>query len=213
YGIDILDKPVLQGQVSSVKLTSKYGQNYECRIPDQVEQERQQEEKERVAMETGVLDLLKPMESSPCLIKTKDWWSYEFCYGKHLRQYHLEDGRISGNVMYIGYYESDFDWNNDTLRKMKSRNEFNRYHSQKYTNGSKCDLTGGFRSAEVRFMCEDTVSDYIYRIDEPQTCTYIITVHTNKICHHPYLKPPAPKTPVPITCHPLLDQQQYDDYL
>ncbi|XP_055956807.1 protein OS-9 [Patella vulgata] len=155
------------------------------------------------------------METSACLIKTRDWWSYEFCYKKHIRQFHLEDGKIKGDVIFIGQYESDFDWNNETLteQKLKNSHALNRYHSQKYVNGSKCELTNGFRSAEVRFICEDTVNDYISRIDEPQTCAYILTVHTNKICNHPHLKPASPKTPVPITCNPLVDQQQYNDYL
>lgn len=34
--------------------------------------------------------LLKPMETAPCLIKTVDWWTYEFCYGSVIKQYHLE---------------------------------------------------------------------------------------------------------------------------
>lgn len=22
--------------------------------------------------------------------QTKDWWTYEFCYGRHIQQYHME---------------------------------------------------------------------------------------------------------------------------
>jgi protein OS-9 len=25
-----------------------------------------------------------------CLFQAKDWWSYEFCYGKYIRQFHVE---------------------------------------------------------------------------------------------------------------------------
>ena len=52
---------------NAVFLTSKYGQQYQCSFPDNYEAEKQKEEAEKVAMETGIPDLLKPMETSPCL--------------------------------------------------------------------------------------------------------------------------------------------------
>ena len=39
---------------------------------------------------TDVKKLLDPMEDENCLLKTKDWWTYEFCYGSEIRQYHME---------------------------------------------------------------------------------------------------------------------------
>lgn len=27
--------------------------------------------------------------------QTKDWWSYEFCYGKNIKQFHVGDGKSS----------------------------------------------------------------------------------------------------------------------
>lgn len=180
-----------------------------------MEAEKQKEEEEKIAMEAGVPELLKPMESGPCLFKTRDWWSYEFCYGKHVRQFHMEDGRIVGNVIMLGYYESEFDWKNETNMEIKSRNKnrLNRYHSQQYINGSKCDLTGKARKTEVRFLCEEGTGDYIARLDEPETCTYVMTVHTTKICHHPYLKLPSQQKPVSITCNPAVTDRVYQDYL
>ena len=58
-----------ESDTSTVQLTSKYGQPYQCNFPNTVEQEKQKEEAEKVAMETGIPDLLKPMESGPCLRK------------------------------------------------------------------------------------------------------------------------------------------------
>ncbi|KAK3106514.1 hypothetical protein FSP39_021483 [Pinctada imbricata] len=200
---------------NSVQVTSKFGQSYLCSFPNQVEAEKKKDEEEKVAMETGISELLRPMETGPCLFKTRDWWSYEFCFGKHIRQFHLEDGKVSGNVIMLGYYESDYNWDNGTEKesKYKARNRLNRYHSQQYVNGSKCDLTGKARRTEVRFVCEEGTGDYIYRLDEPETCSYVMTIHTTKICHHPYLKPPIQNKPVPITCQPIISQLQYDEYL
>ncbi|XP_076093847.1 uncharacterized protein LOC143064699 [Mytilus galloprovincialis] len=213
YGIDILKEPVLlkpevELPVNHIHLTSKYGQRYQCHFPDQVETERKIEEKEKEALETGIPELLKPLESVPCLLKAKDWWSYEFCYGKYIRQFHVEDGKILGDIVYLGYYDSEKDWS----ERGESYNKLNRYHSQSYVNGSKCDLTGDKRKTEVRFVCDEGSGDHIGRIDEPETCSYVMTIHTNKICHHPYLKPIKQSQAVPITCNPLLTEEQYTEY-
>ena len=44
----------------AVRLSSKHGQQYQCSYPDKVTKEKQ-EEKEKIAMETGIPELLKPM--------------------------------------------------------------------------------------------------------------------------------------------------------
>ena len=64
-----------------------------------------------------------------------------------------------------------------------------------------------------QFQCEEGNGDHISRVDEPETCAYVMTVHTTKICHHPFLKPPTPRKTVAITCHPLLNVVQYQEYL
>ncbi|XP_072173495.1 uncharacterized protein [Diadema setosum] len=214
YDIDILEKPVLYGRplhTEVVYLSSKYGQRYECQIPDVGDVGKVQEE-EKTAAEAGISELLKPMESAPCLTKTKDWWTYEFCYGKYVRQFHLDNNEISGDVIMLGIFESEMDWANKSHSDAK-RHRLNRYHSHRYGNGSKCDLTGKPREAEVRFMCAENQLDSVSRIDEPESCRYIITVHTMRICHHPYLKPPPKATPKTVLCFPLLMQDQYEQYM
>ncbi|CAL1544109.1 unnamed protein product [Lymnaea stagnalis] len=218
YGLDILSEPVVINKdvpVGAVHVTSKYGQQYQCTFPDHSTAERKKEQEEKIAIETGIVDMLKPIGLKDCLFKSKDWWSYEFCYGKYIRQFHMEDGEIKGNIIYLGYYESDFDWTNATARedRLKSKTTLNRYHSQLYTLGTKCDLTSQMRKAEVRFVCEENSEDYLSRVDESETCVYTVTVMTSRICRHPYLKAPIKRKPVPITCNPLLSEDQYQDYV
>ncbi|NXB78598.1 OS9 protein, partial [Donacobius atricapilla] len=144
--------------------------------------------------------------------QTKDWWTYEFCYGRHIQQYHLEESEINGDVRVLGYYQSAFDWDDETAKASK-QHQLRRYHSQSYVNGSRCDLTGRAREAEVRFLCEEGAGDYIARVDEPQSCSYVLTVHTTRICHHPFLRPAPGLAPQPIRCQPALSPAQYVQYV
>nr|XP_060618943.1 protein OS-9 isoform X1 [Anolis sagrei ordinatus] len=216
YGIEIGAEPVMAGQSKSadvVTISSKYKQKYECRLPAaavKIHQDKEEDPQSYTGL--GISELLKPMEAAPCLIKTKDWWTYEFCYGKHIQQYHMEESEIKGDILYLGYYQSAFDWDNETAKASK-QHKLKRYHSQTYVNGSKCNLNGKPREAEVRFLCEEGAGDYIARVDEPQSCSYVLTVHTTRICHHPFLRPPSTASPQTIHCHPALSPTEYVEYV
>ncbi|CAL1297062.1 unnamed protein product [Larinioides sclopetarius] len=214
YEVDILQTPIKRGEEPSVPvvhMTSMYGQEYSCTLP-QVEEEELSEKIPVDEKSTDIKELLKPMQSGSCLLKGKDWWTYEFCFGHYIKQFHIEDGQIIGQVITLGLYDYDYDWNNDTDQE-KFKHVKQRYHSQYYVNGTKCDLTGQPRSAEVRLFCEEDAGDYIYRVDEPGTCNYIITIHTSRLCSHPQLKPLPTKKAYSIPCHPLLDEEQYSSYM
>ncbi|XP_032370273.1 protein OS-9 isoform X2 [Etheostoma spectabile] len=218
YGIQILPDPVMLGQTKTeevMMVSSKYKQLYECRLPAQAVRFHQDPASEPDSQGyTGpdIPDLLSPMHNAQCLVKTKDWWTYEFCHGQHIRQYHLEDTEIKGDILFLGHYESEFDWNNETAKASK-QHRLKRYHSQTYVNGSKCDLNGNPRETEVRFVCEEGSGDYIARVDEPQSCRYVLTVHTSRTCQHPFLRPPSTAKPQGIVCQPALSSQQYMDYV
>jgi len=155
------------------------------------------------------------MKDAPCLLKTKDWWTYEFCYGRHIQQYHMEDSEIKGEVLYLGYYQSAFDWDDETAKASK-QHRLKRYHSQTYGNGSKCDLNGRPREAEVRFLCDEGAGmsgDYIDRVDEPLSCSYVLTIRTPRLCPHPLLRPPPSAAPQAILCHPALQPEEYMAYI
>ncbi|XP_053823468.1 protein OS-9 isoform X1 [Vidua chalybeata] len=226
YGLEILAEPVLAGQVRRgtgangwhqagdvVTVASRFKQRYECRLPPAAVGPPPGPPRDpRLYNGSGVAELLRPMATAPCLLKTKDWWTYEFCYGRHIQQYHLEESEIKGDVLVLGYYQSAFDWD-DEAAKASKQHQLRRYHSQSYVNGSRCDLTGRAREAEVRFLCEEGAGDYIARVDEPQSCSYVLTVHTTRICHHPFLRPAPGLAPQPIRCQPALSPAQYVQYV
>ncbi|PNJ44505.1 OS9 isoform 5 [Pongo abelii] len=103
YGIEILPLPVMGGQSQSsdvVIVSSKYKQRYECRLPaGAIHFQREREEETPAYQGPGIPELLSPMRDAPCLLKTKDWWTYEFCYGRHIQQYHMEDSEIKGEFL------------------------------------------------------------------------------------------------------------------
>ena len=66
--------------------------------------------------------------------------------------------------------------------------------------------------ASLQYYCDPDNIDYLSDVDELETCAYTLVVYTNKICHHPYLKPPRRTKSVPITCHPLLTEDEYREY-
>ncbi|XP_057278020.1 protein OS-9 isoform X2 [Pezoporus wallicus] len=216
YGLEILAEPVLAGQRPPgdvVTVASKFKQRYECRLPAAaVRSPPEPLEEAQLYNGSGVSELLQPMAAAPCLVKTKDWWTYEFCYGKHIQQYHVEESEIKGDILFLGYYQSAFDWDDETAKASK-QHRLKRYHSQSYVNGSRCDLTGRAREAEVRFLCEEGAGDHLARVDEPQSCSYVLTVHTPRICHHPLLRPSPSAAPQPILCQPALSPAQYVQYV
>lgn len=226
-----------------VTMRNNQGQKYHCSVPliqeesssrtegssSEESNQPQEAEEKRDSKITDAKKLLDPMEEENCLLKTKDWWTYEFCYGSEIRQYHMEDGKPSGAIMKLGKYDHDFDWSqskdigNDvsqasshfeklhSLRQSKKGRP--KYHSQYYVNGSTCDLTGELRKSEVRFECDPTAAlDVITRIDEPQSCEYIIMVSTKKICSIPQFRPQEFQKPKEIKCSPVFSQHQYDKW-
>lgn len=219
YGIEILPLPVMGGQSQAsdvVIVSSKYKQRYECRLPaGAIHFQREREEEAPAYQGPGIPELLSPMKDAPCLLKTKDWWTYQFCYGRHIQQYHMEDSEIKGEVLYLGYYQSAFDWDDETAKASK-QHRLKRYHSQTYVNGSKCDLNGRPREAEVRFLCDEGAGisgDYIDRVDEPLSCSYVLTIRTPRLCPHPLLRPPPSAAPQAILCHPALQPEEYMAYI
>ena len=62
-------------------------------------------------------------------------------------------------------------------------------------------------------MCQEGHGDFVSSVDERETCSYIVMVHTSRICAHPLYGPPASVTSLQISCNPLLSPADYEMYM
>lgn len=75
-----------------------------------------------------------------------------------------------------------------------------RYLMQKMDGGSICDLTGKPRQIEVQFHCMPQVKDRIEYIKEVTTCSYLMVIHTPKLCSDLAFLPPKEEDAYQIKC-------------
>ncbi|XP_029031196.1 endoplasmic reticulum lectin 1 isoform X2 [Betta splendens] len=129
------------------------------------------------------------LSGSYCLHGGVGWWKYEFCYGKHVHQYH-EDKEQGKNIVVVGSWnaEEHSEWakknvarsyqlKDDGVQKVKLVSHF-------YGHGDLCDLTGKPRQVIVKLKCKESESPHavtVYML-EPQTCQYILGVESPVIC-------------------------------
>ncbi|KAI1894514.1 hypothetical protein AGOR_G00116580 [Albula goreensis] len=129
------------------------------------------------------------LSGSYCLHGGVGWWKYEFCYGRHVHQYH-EDKEQGKNIVVVGSWNPDehLEWaqknvarsyqlREDGVQKVKVVSHF-------YGHGDVCDLTGKPRQVIVKLKCKESESPHavtVYML-EPQTCQYILGVESPVIC-------------------------------
>jgi len=62
-------------------------------------------------------------------------------------------------------------------------------------------------------MCQEGHGDFVASVDERETCSYVVTIHTSRICAHPMYSPPEKVRSLPISCNPLLSAADYEMYM
>lgn len=161
-------------------------------------------------------ELLAPM-AGHCLHFMSGWWSYRFCYGRNIVQYHalpqvangappVQDpdtlafmlGKSPAADEAAGASDQD---RKDVEVQVKGDQ---RYLVQRLGGGTTCDLTGRDRTVEVQYHCAPGAgADRIGWIKEVTTCAYLMVVNTPRLCDDPAFLPPRETTANPITCHPI----------
>ncbi|XP_019726125.1 endoplasmic reticulum lectin 1 [Hippocampus comes] len=129
------------------------------------------------------------LSGSYCLHGGVGWWKYEFCYGKHVHQYH-EDKEQAKNIVVVGNWnaEEHIEWSKKNVARSYQLKDSGvqkvKLVSHFYSHGDVCDLTGKPRQVVVKLKCKESESPHavtVYML-EPQTCQYILGVESSVIC-------------------------------
>ncbi|XP_063822799.1 endoplasmic reticulum lectin 1 isoform X1 [Ostrinia nubilalis] len=121
-----------------------------------------------------------------CLNGGTGWWKYEFCYGKHVEQYHIDRSGEKTSLL-LGKFDEQahLDWIKENKGKAPKPVEQRASVSHFYSNGDICDKTGKPRQTEVKLKCLENSSSpaqvSLYLL-EPRTCHYILGVESSLIC-------------------------------
>ncbi|GAQ84749.1 protein OS-9 [Klebsormidium nitens] len=210
YAVNYVDEgnTEMEGEETSLQkvvMTDKAGKKFLCMLPE-VKEDESEGHSYPYARRSEINGSTEGGEGGPhrqqspgevlkghrnvCFYLIDGWWTYEFCYRKHVRQFHKEGDKVVADFS-LGTFDSDAtaalsDGSEVGFQKEpQSAEAALRYYSQVYTNGTSCDLTDQLRQTEVRFFCSPESQSYLSAILEPATCRYILKFHTPLLCKHP----------------------------
>ncbi|KAK0056956.1 endoplasmic reticulum lectin 1 [Biomphalaria pfeifferi] len=129
--------------------------------------------------------LLNILTGSQCLRGGSGWWKHELCFGKFIKQFHVEAGKESN--IFLGYWDKDkhLAWLEANPNKRPRSADSRKYVSLYYSDGDVCDLTKKPRSCEVRLKCvqNDKMPHAVaLSLSEPEPCQYFLTVESALFC-------------------------------
>jgi len=208
------------------------GGKYKCIIPPPSVEDEPIEEIDFINNPINIPSLLAPLKTVPCLYRITAWWTYEFCFGSHIRQFHQEESKVVSQF-YLGkklvtptptptptptHTSTKDELNNeneeqvnslqslvsDKHRSSSSQEQLPKYYSELYIDGDVCDITGEKRKTEVQYYCTGGDKSLISAINEPASCSYTLIVQTPLLCAHPFYLDKSES--VPIRCYHVSDK-------
>ncbi|XP_064484329.1 endoplasmic reticulum lectin 1-like [Ornithodoros turicata] len=187
----------------SLWVVSADKERYQCLLPKTVSTKKGEEKGEQYRGPTP-LTLLKPLfVRTFCSYRLEQYWTYELCHGKRIRQYHEESliNKVSVQEFYLGKYDAqklDRDEANylieyaskqkggtkkvDTIRVEGLEMPF---FAINMSDGTLCDINGMQRSTRVLYVCNEDAKNEVISIEEVSTCEYQAVVLTPFLCKHP----------------------------
>jgi protein OS-9 len=195
-----------------MEMTSHDGKKWMCVLPqisssESSDKSSQENDRHHADPKTQPVEPLLAPLSHTCIFRFEGWWTYEFCYGRHVKQFHQErTGRITMayNLGLAPTTTLEDEEPTDESNTEKSTHYFgNGYYAVWYRGGTACDLIGNApRETEVRFYCSKTGDTIVVEIQEPSTCRYVVRVDTPLICKHPKFQT-SEEPPHKIICYKI----------
>ncbi|KAK9846587.1 hypothetical protein WJX81_007190 [Elliptochloris bilobata] len=92
-----------------------------------------------------------------CFYRVEDWWTYELCYKKAVRQFHKEGDALTAEFR-LGTYDAEASDLDRVHHDAAAAPADAKFVSQVYAGGEPCDVTGAPRQTEVRFGIDNMPS-------------------------------------------------------
>lgn len=182
-----------------------------------------------------------------CLYYIAGWWSYKFCYGRDIVQFHALPPNAKGALPIRDPNSQEYvlgkvvqpSGKSKKSKKGQGSNELQknidgqqkplkgdaqtpappntelqvmnnqRYLVQRMGAGTLCDLTGRDRTIEVQYHCKPGPGgDRIGWIKEITTCSYLMLVHTPRLCEDVAFLPPKETRAHPISCQRIIESEE-----
>lgn len=82
-----------------------------------------------------------------------------------------------------------------------------RFLTQRWTNGTMCDMNHQPRSIEVQFHCSNRkpLEDRIVMFKETTICNYVLVIETPRLCADPAFGSEKQEAPLPVQCHKTVE--------
>ncbi|BEI83897.1 hypothetical protein CcaverHIS002_0405010 [Cutaneotrichosporon cavernicola] len=158
------------------------------------------------------------------------WFAYAYCHNKDIRQFrekpvphpHPEDFVPQEDPEYDGYtlgVAQPRKSASDAVQRAEATASFGQSHASRYlvqrwTGGTRCDLTGKPREIEVQVYCSMTGTDMIYMVNEVAICQYVMVIHSPHLCSLPGFRPAtaADITPAPVRCREIVPDDDFAEW-
>ncbi|KAI1434016.1 glucosidase II beta subunit-like protein-domain-containing protein [Xylaria sp. CBS 124048] len=178
-------------------------------------------------------DLINELDGT-CLHYMSGWWSYRFCYGQDVVQFHavaasVKSGPPMRDVTTAEYVLGRVPNSHENSRSSRRREQTQqqrpgtpagappntdlqvkgdqRYLVQRMGDGTICDLTGRERTIEVQYHCSPgSTQDRIGWIKEVTTCSYLMVINTPRLCVDIAFQPPKEEKANTISCRAIVPE-------
>lgn len=200
---DIKEDVGKQQDHESLWIVSADNERYQCFLPKTL---ASKEDVDSSSHYTGPspLALLKPLFTRLfCSYRLEQYWTYELCHGKSVRQYHEESmiNRIAVQEFYLGRYDANKLERDEAayLMQLKEKQDLPKqkvptirleglempYFTVNMTDGTMCDINGVRRMTSVLYVCSEDSRNEMLSLEEVSTCMYQVVVLTPFLCSHP----------------------------
>lgn len=210
-----------KGQENMVWVKTKNQEIYYCVLPNGMHSSSSESSSLEHLHEIGPYELLKPLITREvCSYRLEQYWTYELCHGKYLRQFHEENAvqKVKSQEYYLGRYDAGTQiaiTANEFEEKLQQLRDTGKepphvtvegislpYIEFNFTGGTVCDLNNKPRVTRVLYVCSENSKHELHSIKETYSCEYEAIVLSPILCLHKNYKTDS-VSEHEIRCHPV----------